>query len=137
MPGEKTALRPIIFYDGVCGMCNAFVELMLRADRKHEFLFAPLQGETAREYLSDLSEDPKEWSMVYVDERGRHDQSSASLEVYRRLGGAWWLLSLPRFVPCFIRDPVYKVIARNRYRVFGKRDTCRIPAEADRTRFLP
>ena len=65
--------------------------------------------------------------MVYVDEAGIHDQSDASLEVYRRLGGAWRLLGLLKYVPRAIRNPAYRVLARNRYRWFGKRDTCRIP----------
>ena len=129
--------KPIIFFDGVCGMCNAFVNFILRIDRKHLFLFAPLQGATARDLLPPLGDDPREWSMVYVDEKGIHDQSDASLEVYRRVGGIWWWLSLMRIIPRFIRTPVYRVIAKNRYRWFGKADTCRIPTPDEKTRFLP
>lgn len=129
--------RPIIFFDGVCGVCNRFVDLMLRVDRKQVFLFAPIQGETARELLPPIGEDPEQWSMVYLDERGLHDQSDASLEVYRRLGGPWSVLGWLRFVPRVVRNPFYRAIARNRYRVFGKGDACRVPTEAERTRFLP
>ena len=68
------------------------------------------------------------------DESGIHDESDASLQVYRRLGGPWWLLSLARFIPRFIRNPAYRVIARNRYRWFGKRDACRIPSAEERSR---
>jgi predicted DCC family thiol-disulfide oxidoreductase YuxK len=128
--------KPVIFFDDVCIMCNTFVNLLLRVDRKKQFLFAPLTGETARKLLPPLPVDPKEWSMVYVDESGIHDQSDASLQVYRRLGGLWWLLSLARFVPRWIRNPVYRVLARNRYRWFGKRDTCRLPTVEERARFL-
>lgn len=129
--------KPIIFFDGVCGMCNAFVDLALRVDRDKKFLFAPLQGTTARELLPPLSEDPREWSMLYMDEQGVHDQSDASLQVYRRLGGIWWLLSLARHIPRAIRNPAYRVIARNRYRWFGRKDQCRIPGPEERARFLP
>jgi predicted DCC family thiol-disulfide oxidoreductase YuxK len=132
-----TTKKPIIFYDGVCGMCNSFVSLMLRADRKHIFLFAPLQGPTAQELLPPLSNDARQWSMIYLDERGIHDQSDASLEVYRRLGGAWWVLSLFRFIPRFIRTPVYRFVARNRYKFFGKRDACRVVPPEQQSRFLP
>ncbi|HZJ14791.1 MAG TPA: DCC1-like thiol-disulfide oxidoreductase family protein [Chthoniobacteraceae bacterium] len=125
-----------MFFDGVCGMCNAFVSLVLRIDRKQTFLFAPLQGSTARDLLPPLADDAREWSMIYVDEAGPHDQSDASLEVYRRLGGIWQLLSLLRYIPRFIRNPVYRVIARNRYRWFGKRDTRRVPTPAEQARFL-
>ena len=129
--------QPIIFFDGVCAMCNRFVDLILRADRKRVFRFAPLQGETARQLLPPLSHDPLRWSMVYWDERGIHEQSNASLEVYRRLGGAWWLLSLARFVPRWIRNPAYSIIARNRYQWFGRRESCRLPTEEERAWFLP
>ena len=134
---ESECQRPIIFFDGVCGMCNAFVNLIMRVDRKKTFLFAPLQGSTATAMLPPQGADPQAWSMIYVDEAGRHDQSDASLEVYRRLGGVWGLLGLMRHVPRSLRNPVYRVIARNRYRWFGKRETCRIPTADERARFLP
>ena len=134
---KGAAGKPIIFFDGVCAMCNAFVNLALRIDRRRTFLFAPLQGTTARELLPPLSGDPRDWSMIYVDEAGIHDQSDASLQVYRRLGGVWWLLSLVRFVPGSIRNPLYRILARNRYRWFGRREQCRIPTEEERQRFLP
>ncbi len=129
--------HPIIFYDGVCGMCNTFVDLILKVDKQGVFRFAALQGETARKKLPPLSEDPKEWSMLYLDERGMHDQSDASLQVYRRLGGFWTVLGWLRLVPRFLRNPIYRVIARNRYRIFGKRETCRVPTPDERDRFLP
>ena len=128
--------RPIIFYDDVCVMCNGFVNLILRVDRRGQFLFAPLGGETSRRILPPLSDDPSQWSMIYVDESGIHDQSDASLEVYRRLGGLWGLLSLARLFPRWVRNPVYRVVARNRYRWFGKHDTCRLPSAAEKARFL-
>jgi predicted DCC family thiol-disulfide oxidoreductase YuxK len=136
MPIENHFEKPIIFFDGVCGMCNAFVNLILRIDRKETFLFAPLQGSTAKELLPPLAQDARQWSMVYVDEAGIHDQSDASLEVYRRLGGIWRLMALLRYIPRFIRNPVYRVIAHNRYRWFGKKDSCRIPTAAEQARFL-
>jgi predicted DCC family thiol-disulfide oxidoreductase YuxK len=128
--------KPIIFYDDVCVMCNGFVNLILSVDRRRQFLFAPLGGETSGKILPPLPDDPGQWSMVYVDESGVHDQSDASLEVYRRLGGLWWFLSLAQVFPRSIRNPVYRVIARNRYRWFGKRDTCRLPTAEEKTRFL-
>ncbi|HEY2934812.1 MAG TPA: DCC1-like thiol-disulfide oxidoreductase family protein [Acidobacteriota bacterium] len=129
--------KPIVFFDGVCGMCNTFVNLLLRVDRKEKFLFAPLQGGTARELLPPLSANPQDWSMIYLDENGIHDQSDASLEVYRRLGGIWWFLSLARHIPRAIRTPLYRIIARNRYRWFGRRDQCRVPTAREKARFLP
>jgi predicted DCC family thiol-disulfide oxidoreductase YuxK len=136
-PAAAPPDHPIIFFDGVCAMCDRFVSLIARVDRKRVFRFAPLQGETARRLLPPLGDDPQRWSMLYLDERGLHDQSEASLQVYRRLGGWAWPLSLLRFVPRLLRDPVYRVVARNRYRWFGRRDACRVPTPAEREQFLP
>jgi predicted DCC family thiol-disulfide oxidoreductase YuxK len=112
------------------------VNLILRLDRRQQFLFAPVNGETARRILPPISADPGEWSMVYVDEAGIHNESDASLEVYRRLGGPWRLLGLARLFPRWIRNAVYRVIARNRYRWFGKHQTCRLPSPEEKARFL-
>ena len=128
---------PVVFFDGVCGLCNRFVDLVLRADRKATFRFAPLQGETARLVLPEPTADPLAWSVVYWDEAGLHRESDASLRIYRRLGGLYWPLGLALFVPRVLRDPVYRWVARNRYRWFGKRDTCRVPTPEQRDRFLP
>ena len=128
---------PIIFYDGVCSMCNNFVDIILNADKKKVFRFAPLQGDTAKELLSSIPNNPKNWSMVYLDEHGAHKESDASLEIYRRLGGSWWLLSIFRFVPKTVRDPIYRFIAENRYKFFGKKESCHIPLPEDKDRFLP
>ena len=133
----ETPPRPIIFFDGVCGMCNRFVDIVLDADEEGIFRFAPLQGETARRLLPPLPNDPREWSMLYLDERGLHRESDASLEVYRRLGGRYAVLSWFRFVPGFLRAPFHRWVARNRYRWFGRRAECRVPAPEERERFLP
>ena len=137
MTTKTQVQRPVIFFDGVCAMCNTFVDMILRIDRKQTFLFAPFQGTTARELLPPLSNDAGEWSMIYLDEAGIHDQSDASLEIYRRLGGVWFIPSLLRHVPRFIRNPAYRLLARNRYRLFGRREACRLPSPEEQSRFLP
>jgi predicted DCC family thiol-disulfide oxidoreductase YuxK len=129
--------RPIIFFDGVCGVCNAFVDALLRLDRRRVFSFAPIQGETARALLPPLPEDSGEWSLVYLDERGTFERSDACIEIARRLGGGWTLLGQLRFVPRFLREGVYRWVARNRYRLFRQRETCRLPTTEERARFLP
>jgi predicted DCC family thiol-disulfide oxidoreductase YuxK len=113
------------------------VDRILRADRRREFRFAPLQGETAKRLLPALPADPGQWALIVLDEDGFHDRSDAAIRIARRLGGRWTVLSWLRIVPRFIRDPVYRVIARNRYRWFGRKDACRIPTAAERERFLP
>ena len=128
--------KPIIFYDDVCVMCNGFVKLASPRRSPAEVLVCRAGRRDIPQDSSPAAGRPGQWSMIYVDEAGIHDQSDASLEVYRRLGGIWWLLSLARFVPRSIRNPAYRVLARNRYRWFGKRDTCRLATADEKARFL-
>lgn len=136
-PGGADREAPIIFFDGVCGLCNRFVDLMLRADKRGLFRFAPLQGETAKALLPPLPEEAHAWSVVYRDEHGTYRESEAVLRVLGRLGGWWGTLAVFRCLPRALRDAVYRLIARNRYRWFGKRETCRLPTPEERARFLP
>src|SRR5262245_42791589 len=129
--------HPIVFFDGVCVLCNGIVDRALRADRAGTLRFASLQGETARRLLTAPPADPETWSMLYLDEHGLQVQSDALLAVLRRLGGWWRLLALGALVPRALRDRFYRVIARNRYGWFGRHAVCRVPTEAERARFLP
>ena len=128
---------PIIFFDGECMLCNGFVDFMLEIDTSGIFRLAPLQGQTARQLLPPLPNNCEEWSMFYVDEQGIYQQSDAALQICRRLGGFWYYLSLASIIPSSIRDFTYRIIARNRYRWFGRRPTCRKPSEQEKARFLP
>jgi predicted DCC family thiol-disulfide oxidoreductase YuxK len=129
--------NPIIFFDGVCGLCNSFVDIIFRADKKGIFRFSPLQGETAKKYLSDLPEEVGEWSIVYIDEENTYDQSDATLQILERLGGTWGLLTIFSFLPRGFRNYIYRLVAIYRYKIFGKRETCRVPTEQEKERFLP
>jgi predicted DCC family thiol-disulfide oxidoreductase YuxK len=128
--------RPIIFYDGECGICNASVDLVLGADTDEQFLFAPLQGETAARALPPLTDKPEEWSLILLDDHGIHDRSDAALGICARLGAPYNLVSSLRIIPRPIRDGVYRFIAHNRYHWFGRHETCRIPTASERARFL-
>ena len=128
---------PIVFFDGVCGLCNKAVDFLVRRDRRRTLRYAPLQGETARRLLPALGNDRARWSMLLLDADGLHDQSEAALRVARRLGGFLTVLSWARIVPRFLRDPVYRFVARNRYRWFGEKESCRIPSPTERALFLP
>jgi predicted DCC family thiol-disulfide oxidoreductase YuxK len=136
-PQIHEPIAPIIFFDGVCALCSGSVDLILRADRKREFFFAPLQGETAKVRLPALPQDTSRWSMVLLDETGTHRESDAVLEICRRLGGAWRIVTLARHLPRPLPDRAYRLIARNRYRIFGRRFSCRVPTAEERARFLP
>ena len=129
--------HPILFFDGVCGLCNRFVDLILKADSRDRFRYAPLQGKTAQGMpgLRDQVEDPQ--SFVYLEEDRLYEQSNAVLLALRRLGGAWRLIAVLYVFPRPLRDFVYRIVARNRYRWFGKRDACRLPTPEEQDRFLP
>ena len=129
--------HPILFFDGVCGLCNRFVDLLLKADSRDRFRYAPLQGKTAQGMpgLRDRIGDPQ--SFVYLEKDRLYDQSNAVLLALRRLGGAWRLIAVLYVFPRPLRDFVYHIVARNRYRWFGKRDDCRLPTPEEQEWFLP
>ena len=133
---KTTAPYPIVFFDGVCAMCNRTVNLIMRHDKTGEIRFAPLQGTTATQTL-----DPEEvsalGSIVVIDDRGTYRKSAAICRLLFRLGGVWKCLGgLLWIIPYPLRDFGYSVIARYRYGLFGKHETCRLPTEAERSRFL-
>ena len=134
---QDATKRPILFYDGVCGLCNRAVDFVLVRAASDLFLFAPLQGETARERLS--AEDTKTIdSIVLLEGRLSYRRSAAVVRVLWRLGGVWKLLAgLLWLIPSPLRDVGYKLVARTRYRLFGKKETCRLPTADERSRFLP
>lgn len=128
--------KPVVFFDGYCGLCNHFLDFILKRDRSNKFYYAPLQGETAKRFLPELDGDTEEWTMYYLDENGLYERSTATLEILKRLGGGFGVIGYLTVIPRFIRDPIYRLIARNRYKWFGKRDTCRLPMPEESERFL-
>lgn len=127
----------MIFFDGVCGGCNKFVDFVIRTDSRREIFFSPVQGETAADFSLYQNEPSREWKIAYVDESGIHEGADAVLLVLRRLGGFWRLPALLICIPRPLKNFFYGIISRNRYRIFGKRDACRVPSPEERERFLP
>jgi predicted DCC family thiol-disulfide oxidoreductase YuxK len=134
---DQRTSRPIVFFDGVCGLCNGSVDWLLERDHRAVLRFAPIQGETAARMLGAPGDDPAGWSMVLLDRTGRYERSDAAIRIARHLGGRWRWAGLLFIVPRGLRDAVYRWIARNRYRFFGRREACRVPTPAERDRFLP
>ena len=126
-PKSVKGEHPIIFFDGICALCNRFVNWVLAWDRTGIFRFAPLQGTTAKEYLEPQPENPKEWSILLKDEERVYKRSEAVLRIVEGLGGLGKLAAILRCVPSGIRDGLYDFVARYRYQWFGKRDVCRLP----------
>lgn len=128
--------RPILFFDGVCGLCNRFIDFVLKHDRFGRVVFAPLQGETAAERLTADDVAVLD-TVVFLDNDRVTRRSSAIVRVLIQLGGFWRLLgSLLWVIPRPMRDLGYRVVAKNRYRFFGKKETCRMPTPDERARFL-
>jgi predicted DCC family thiol-disulfide oxidoreductase YuxK len=135
--------RPIILYDGVCGLCNRFVQFILRRDRSGVFRFTSLQSTLAAPILARYGANPSNLDTVYVvinhelPEEYLLSRSDAVLFVLKQLQGQWRLSAfLLQLLPKFLRDAAYNVIARNRYRIFGRSEICTLPSDQDRSRFL-
>ena len=129
--------KATVFFDGECLLCNGFVDFIIRIDKANRLRIAPLQGPTAQKLLPSLPENAEEWSIYYIEAGKIYDQSDAVLRVLHHLGGIWYWLSFARMIPRSIRNFIYRIIARNRYRWFGRRATCRLPNEQEKARFLP
>jgi predicted DCC family thiol-disulfide oxidoreductase YuxK len=132
--------RPLILFDGVCNLCNSTVQWVIERDKQARFDFSSLQSDAARRELEkvlDASEiDALPDSIVLVDSDGVHTRSAAALRITRGLGFPYALLGLGVLVPRPIRDAVYDVIARRRYRWFGQLDSCMTPTPDVAERFL-
>lgn len=127
----------LLLFDGVCTLCNASVDLVIRRDSKRRFRFASLQSEIGQQLLRQHGLPHTEFeSVLYLRKGVLHSKSGAALRIAARMDGLWPLLSVFMVVPPFLRDAVYSWIARNRYAWFGKRETCRVPTDAERSLFL-
>jgi predicted DCC family thiol-disulfide oxidoreductase YuxK len=126
----------IILFDGVCNFCNGSVNFIIKRDKKNRFLFAPLQSEFGKEFLSHELSSTDFDSVIVFHEGKVLQKSKAALTVTAHLGFPWAMLSIFKIFPSFILDLVYDFIARNRYRFFGKKDACMIPTAEVRAKFL-
>ena len=139
---RATADGPIILYDGVCGLCNRLNRFVLARDRPGRFRFAALQGALAGEILARHGRDPRDLDTLYlVLAHGRPEErllrkSDAALWILRELEGPWRAAGALRVVPRRVRDLGYDLVARTRYRLFGRYDSCPLPEPRHRARFL-
>jgi|GraSoiStandDraft_1057264.scaffolds.fasta_scaffold71678_2 predicted DCC family thiol-disulfide oxidoreductase YuxK len=129
--------KPVILFDGVCNLCNRAVQFIIKRDKKKQFLFASLQGKAGSELLKqfDLPVSQSN-SFVLIENQKAYTRSTAALRVAKKLSGGWSILYGLLILPSFLRDPVYNLIAKKRYRWFGKRDECMIPTLEQKERFL-
>lgn len=130
----------VILFDGVCNLCNGFVQFVIRHDSRGYFRFAALQSAEGQALLRaqgiSLPATPDPDSVVLVEAGQVYTHSTAVLRIARGLGGAWPLLGAGRLVPRPWRDAAYRWVARNRYRWFGRQQACLLPTPALKSRFL-
>lgn len=128
----------LVLYDGVCGLCSRTVAWLAARDRQGRLAYAPLQGETAALLRRRHPEIPLDLDTVVLVEPGRvHLRTRALLEIARHLGPPWRWASWLRWLPIAPLDLLYRLVARVRYRVWGRYESCRLPAGAARARHLP
>jgi predicted DCC family thiol-disulfide oxidoreductase YuxK len=129
--------NPIVLFDGVCNLCNSSVQFLIKNDKKNILLFASLQSEAGQALLKKFDLPTNVFnSFVLVDGEQIYLRSSAALKVASYLGGFWKVLQVLWIIPRFVRDGVYNLIAKNRYKWFGKKTECMIPTLELKARFL-
>ena len=128
---------PIVLFDAECVLCSANAQFILRYDKQARFRLASMQGEVGAALYRAHGIDPNDpESMIVVEGTHARRDSDAVLSIYEGLGFPWNVFCVFRIVPRFVRDPIYRLIARNRYRLFGKRSTCWIAPPEFRSRIL-
>ncbi len=134
-PAKNRQVERIVFFDGVCGMCNETVDLLMKEDRADVLQFAPLQGDTAKVKIPEIDCDNMD-SIIYYEDGKISDKSTAVLSIFQATGGLMKVSMIFRLVPRFVRDAVYNFIAKNRYAWFGKKEVCRMPTEREKGKLL-
>ena len=134
---SNNSLQPLLLYDGVCLLCNGLIKFVLKADKKGKIYISPLQSEYAARRLEGTEIIPEDLDRVVLIANDEfYTSSRAVLELFGLLGFPYQILYIFRIVPSFIRDAVYRWIARNRYRWFGKADACLLPDKRFMDRFI-
>ena len=129
--------KGIVLFDGVCNLCNHSVDFIIKKDKKASFKIAALQDEKSRVLLNKFRINSKELGSVILIQDGKvFMKSRAALEISRKLVWPWPLLYPLVLIPHQLRDTLYDWVARNRYRWFGKKETCRLPSPEEKSRFL-
>jgi predicted DCC family thiol-disulfide oxidoreductase YuxK len=128
---------PIVVFDGVCPLCSANARFILRHDRRRRFRLASMQSEAGAALYRRFGIDPADpETLILVDGDRALRDSDAVLAIWSGLGWPWRAFAAARLVPAALRDPLYRWVARNRYRLFGRRETCWLPGPEHSGRFL-
>ena len=130
--------KKIILFDGVCNLCNSSVIKVIKHDKKEVFLFAPLQSEIGQKIQKELNLNAKDMDSIilYIPNQAYYKKSSAALRIMNEFGGLWKLTQIFRILPPAFNNIFYDIIAKNRYKWFGKKDSCMIPTPELKAKFL-
>lgn len=133
-----TVPNKILLFDGQCNLCNAAVQFIIKRDKKAIIHFAPLQSRAAQGIMDKFSIDPAAYdSIIFIDNDKVYMKAAAALQVCRYLNNLWPAFRIFKILPRFVSNNLYDLIAKNRYRWFGKRNECMLPTPALKARFLP
>ena len=127
--------RSIIFFDGICNLCNSFIDHIIKNDKKSHFYVASLQGNTAQKHLNEKDRQSMS-SVILLEGCKTFYKSSAIFRIALKLGGLYWLILPFWIIPRPLTNIIYDLVAHNRYRVFGKKSFCRLPTESEQKHFL-
>lgn len=134
---NKAPESPLVIFDGHCNFCNASVNFIMTRDTQKVFLFTPNQENSGQKILQNHHIPGSDVDTLYLyEDEQLYDRSTAALRIARHLTFPWNLSYLFIIIPRFIRDSLYDIIARNRYKWFGKSETCHLPTEEERARFI-
>jgi predicted DCC family thiol-disulfide oxidoreductase YuxK len=127
----------IILFDGICNLCNSSVQFVIKHDKKGRFRFASLQSDFGKTQIQKFQIDlSKTDSVIYIFDNKAYTQSMAALKIAKQLDGAWPTIYILIIIPRFLRDCIYNYIAKNRYKWFGKKESCMVPNAELKSRFL-
>ena len=134
---RQKSIQRVVFFDGVCNLCNQSVQFLIRQDKNNALMFASLQSDYAASVLTPYPIDHSSMkSFILLDDNKVYTKSSAALKVTSYLGKKWTLMQVFWVIPKFARDTVYDIVAKNRYKWFGKKDACMIPSSDLKVKFL-
>lgn len=134
---SKKNKKMTVLFDGVCNFCNASINFVIDRDKKGVFKFAALQSDIGQEILKKYGLKQTNFDSIILEKEGKiYQKSDAALEIVRNMDGLWKVFYIFKIIPSFLRNPVYNLIAKNRYRIFGRTDACRIPTPKLKARFL-
>ena len=125
----------VVYFDGLCNLCNGFVDFLIRRDHRRRLKYAPLQGAFAAAQLPVILRESLS-TLVLQDDAQIYTESNAAIYTIAHLGGVYQLAKIFLLVPGFVRNAIYRWVANHRYHFAGRRETCRLPSAEERAQFL-